>query len=388
MQSIQSPVLVLTILLGLLVTLTLPANAQENSMLFLALNNGDTIRGEYSEPKIRFSNSSNDNLTLAQKFVLTNKITKEENEYELKAIAAVHMFSEVGEEIYRPKELDIFGYRGIDLFLAKQLIQGPISLYEIRVPRKYGRNGFSIGGIGFSFRSEDNRTMILERGDYCTIVKPNRFRKDFADYFFGYPKLVESIKSKDLGFDELGNIVRQYNEFKSGKPDLVGYSNGFVNLLNGARISGKIKVYNPAKSCRKFKFVDDMDRPVKISDKLVHSYQRGNEYYRKHELVNGSDTSIVYLLQVVSGPVSLFRFTSDLEIKYHKKLPTIEYGEVFRFFFERNGEIWAIEQKNFHDQTSQYFSETPELSRRIANRELGYNDLIPILQIYSKEISQ
>jgi hypothetical protein len=376
------------ILTGFLIVLAQWANAQENAMLFLALNNGDTIQGEYSEPKIRFGYRTNANLTLAQKFVLTDKITQAETEYALETISAVHLFTQAGEEIFRPKELDIIGYWGIDLFLAKEMIEGPVSLYEIRIPRKFGSSGFGIGGLGFKIRGEDNRTLILERGDYCTMVKRTKFRRDFADYFFGLPELVQSIRTKELGYDDLNVIVRKYNEFKSGKTDLVGYTDGLIELLNGTKLAGKLKVYNSAKSCRKFRFVDNLDRPVQVSNKLVHSYQRANEHYRKHELINGSDTAVVYLLQVVSGPVSLFRFTSDLQVKYHKKLPTIEYGEVYKFYFEKEDEFTAIDEKNFHEEASKYFSDAPKLATRIEKRELGYNDLIPILQIYAREISQ
>ena len=66
----------------------------------------------------------------------------------------------------------------------------------------------------------------------------------------------------------------------------------------------------------------------------------------------------------------------------------MDYGLTYKFFFRRDKDFTEIRKPGFAEQASAYFKDTPNLSEMIRLGNLGYDDLVTILQLYAKEISQ
>ena len=88
------------------------------------------------------------------------------------------------------------------------------------------------------------------------------------------------------------------------------YVDGFVILESKDTIIGKVKFLNKEDSCFKIKFKNQKGKKVKLKEREVHAYKRGDDYYVKKSYVRPVTISNMtgYMKLINDGKIKLYQF--------------------------------------------------------------------------------
>lgn len=129
-------------------------------------------------------------------------------------------------------------------------------------------------------------------------------------------------------------------------------------------------------------FKEQKNSPVRIfTRRQIAGFQRRDERYEEHEVevLRGKFPERVtdFLLVVEEGQVRLLRYDgNDL------------FGKPHTCYFLHEKEMAVplrinVDPRNFSVQMRQYFGDYPELAQRIKSKELGYDKVQEIVQLYN-----
>jgi hypothetical protein len=104
------------------------------------------------------------------------------------------------------RDFNINGFAHYPQDFARVIIGGPISLFEYLAINSSG------GGLNFSTYTES--FLIVSKEGKVFVIKHGNFKKIMEDLTGDYPELSEMIKTKDLKYKNLREIVQRYDEFK------------------------------------------------------------------------------------------------------------------------------------------------------------------------------
>lgn len=157
------------------------------------------------------------------------------------------------------------------------------------------------------------------------------------------------------------------------------YQAGYLLTLEGDTIQGMVA--EAANGNFAFKEDRNSSRRFYHEDELF-GFNVGESGYEKHvvEVLMGNfpEKRKVFLKLLVNGPLKLMEYEGE----------GLLFGNVYKnhFLYHPESEVpWRIpaKEKQFKSQMSRYFSDVPDLAARIKSKELGYDNLEEIVQIYN-----
>ena len=152
---------------------------------YVVKNNGDTIYG-----KLKYS--SNDDMK-TKIYVRVNDTLK----YNFKA-EEIKLFRD-GEKYYRSFQPDMEEYFFIKIWEEGQYL----SIYDWQTPSDYNN-----GRI-------DNIAYIRQNDDKAYIMVEPHWQKQFAEFVADHEELANEIIKNKYKMEQLGDVVRHYNEWKA-----------------------------------------------------------------------------------------------------------------------------------------------------------------------------
>jgi hypothetical protein len=170
---------------------------------------------------------------------------------------------------------------------------------------------------------------------------------------------------------------------KAQNPDKIdrlkdrGYSDGFVTFKDGNGANGLTRYH----SAHTVDFISADGKRTRYKAKKVSGFDRagtrfvtiGRSFY---EIIQEGKRITKY-----KKTVAYRTGTTRVEAEFSPS-PMHFVTEIF-YIKKNNGELLQIQEDYFLENFSRYFSDCPELSKRIKNKELRYEDLDQIIYVYN-----
>lgn len=98
--------------------------------------------------------------------------------------------------------------------LAAQVLHGPVELFSY-APVEFTRSGPVGGKLTAVVMCSQQQWFVRRPAGLVGEVKRRGFAKQMAAYLQDDPELVETLKEKKMGFDDMTTLVRLYNQHRA-----------------------------------------------------------------------------------------------------------------------------------------------------------------------------
>ena len=283
---------------------------------FVVANNNDTI-----ECVIKAMSSSSSCSFARIKVASSSKKTKYKP-------SDIRYYKRGQEEFYSIKRRSVFG--GVESSFMKPVVKGYLTLYSYYFMRDNGQ--YSIEDHNYYLRKENGIALGIKRIEFSTKI---------SEYLKDYPGLSEKIKTKELKYDDLRDIVKEYNDWYAASNIANSEkSRDTLNNLNRNDGSANRTVQEPLQlDLGEYKVKTGLDIPIFITRGYVHVPEYLRESIIAHSGGIGYDIGIglkVDFSEYINVKLGFHSWNKIFNANY-KALATDNLGNQLEIVIKENG---------------------------------------------------